>query len=103
MPSCELSESCDAVKVFFYATLRPIVGARSLDISLPGSSSIHELVDHLAARWPELVEHLFDEQGELSRRVNIMLDGRNIRWLEGLATRVDRGQKVEIFPPVAGV
>ena len=90
------------MKVFFYATLRPIVGARSLDISLPASSSVRELVDHLAARWPELSEHLFDERGDLSRRVNIMLDGRNIRWLEGLATQMDPSQKVEIFPPVAG-
>lgn len=90
------------MKVFFYATLRPIVGTRSLEIELPASSSVRELVDYLAAGWPELKEHLFDESGELSRRVNIMLDGRNIRWLEGLATPMEPGQKVEIFPPVAG-
>lgn len=90
------------MKVSFYATLRPIVGARSIEIELPEAASIQDLVNALAGRWPDLTEHLFDEEGALSRRVNIMLDGRNIRWLDGLATRVRSEQSVEIFPPVAG-
>lgn len=102
IPSWKRSEFSDPVKISFYATLRPIVGARSIEVDLAETSSVQDLVNLLSDRWPDLNEHLFDEDGALSRRVNIMLDGRNIRWLEGLATPVRSAQKVEIFPPVAG-
>ena len=78
------------MKVSFYATLEPIVGQRNLHVEV------------LAQRWPGLVEHLFDEDGALSRRVNIFVDGRNVRWLEGLETPLEPEQSVDIFPPVAG-
>ena len=90
------------MRVDFYATLRPIVGARSVEISLTEGATVARLVDEIAARWPLLSEHLFDEQGDLSRRVSIMVDGRNVRWLEGLQTPITSDHKIDIFPPVAG-
>lgn len=88
--------------VSVFATLRPIVGGRSVEVPLPEGATVQDLVDQLAAQWPELGEHLFEEDRSLSRRVNIFLDGRNIRWLDGLLTPVGSHQKVDIFPPVAG-
>ena len=90
------------MRVSFYATLRPIVGGRSAEVSLCEGAVVQDLVDHLADRWPDLREHLFDEDGSLSRRVNILVDGRNARWLDGLSTPVGPEQKVDVFPPVAG-
>jgi molybdopterin synthase sulfur carrier subunit len=63
---------------------------------------VADLVEVLAARWPELREHLMDEDGRLSRRVNIFVGGRNVRWLQGLETPLESGQTIDIFPPVAG-
>ena len=90
------------MRVSFYATLRPIVGQRSVDLPVNAGATVQELVDALAARWPGLSEHLFDEAGGLSRRVNVFVEGRNIRWLVGLATPLEPDQVVDIFPPVAG-
>ena len=90
------------MKVSFYATLEPIVGERHVEVSLAKGASVGALVENLAQRWPGLAEHLFDEHGGLSRRVNIFVDGRNVRWLEGLETQLEPGQSVDIFPPVAG-
>ena len=90
------------MKVSFYATLEPIVGERHVEVSLPEGASVGALVDSLAQRWPGLAEHLFDEDGALSRRVNIFVDGRNVRWLEDLETQLEPEQSVDIFPPVAG-
>jgi len=78
------------------------VGERSVDLPVSPGATVQELVDVLAARWPELSEHLFEEGGGLSRRVNVFVEGRNIRWLEGLATPLEPDQVVDIFPPVAG-
>ena len=90
------------MRVSFYATLRPIVGDRSAEVPLDEGATVRELVGALASRWPELSEQLFDEEGGLSRRVNIFVEGRDIRWLEGMETPLHPAQKVDIFPPVAG-
>jgi sulfur-carrier protein len=90
------------VRVSFYATLEPIVGQRKVELALGAGSRVADLVEVLAARWPELREHLMDEDGRLSRRVNIFVGGRNVRWLQGLETPLESGQTIDIFPPVAG-
>lgn len=90
------------MKATFYATLRPIVGARSVEIELPAGASVQTLIEALAERWPALREHLFTEEGGLSRRVNVFVAGRNVRWLEGAATPLDGAAEVDFFPPVAG-
>lgn len=90
------------MKVSFYATLRAIVGERSVELSLCEGATVEGLVAELARRWPALREHLFDDEGGLSRRVNIFVGGRNVRWLDGLATPLGPDQVVDVFPPVAG-
>ena len=90
------------MRVSFYATLEPIVGQRKVELALGDGSRVADLVEVLAARWPELREHLMDEDGRLSRRVNIFVGGRNVRWLQGLETPLESGQTIDIFPPVAG-
>jgi molybdopterin synthase sulfur carrier subunit len=90
------------VTINFYATLRRLTGERSLELPLPDGTPVRALVDELARRWPALAEHLYDESGALSRRVNLFVGGRNVRWLEGLATPLRADQVVDVFPPVAG-
>ena len=90
------------MRVSFYATLEPIVGQRKVELPLAAGARVADLVDALAARWPDLREHLMDEDGRLSRRVNIFVGGRNVRWLEGIETPLEPDQTIDIFPPVAG-
>jgi len=88
--------------IAFYATLERLVGQRRVELPLAPGVTVRELTMALAENWPELREHLFEATGELSRRVNIFVAGRNVRWLEGLETRVGEGDSIDIFPPVAG-
>jgi molybdopterin synthase sulfur carrier subunit len=91
------------VEVCFYATLRPIVGARSVELSLPADATVQQLLEELARRWPALAAELFTDEGALSRRVNVYVDGRSVRWLpDGVATPLAAAERVDVFPPVAG-
>ena len=91
------------MRVCLYATFRPIVGARRVELDLPDGTTVLELAGELAGRWPELREHLLTDAGDLSRRVNVFVDGRNVRWLEkGAHTRLPADAEVDFFPPVAG-
>jgi molybdopterin synthase sulfur carrier subunit len=91
------------VKVSFYATIRAIVGAKTLEIELPEGSSIQELLDRLIERCPPLTEKLFDPDGKLTRSVQVFVDGRSAAYLpDGLETKLSSDQAVDIFPAVAG-
>ena len=51
----------------------------------------------------DFVQHLFTEEGALSRRVGVYVDGRNVRWLpDGEATVLDEHDSVALIPPAAG-
>ena len=91
------------MKVSFFATLRPIVGGKDFDVSPPAGATVLDLAEELTRRWPELREYLFTEEGGLSRRVAVYVDGRNVRWLpDADATVLAEGQNVALIPPVAG-
>jgi molybdopterin synthase sulfur carrier subunit len=91
------------VKISFYATIRAIVGAKTLEIDLPEGSSIQQLLDQLVERCPSLAEKLLDPEGKLSRSVQVFVDGRSALHLpEGLETKLRDDQSVDIFPAIGG-
>jgi molybdopterin synthase sulfur carrier subunit len=91
------------MQVRFFASMRPIVGGREFDVSLPSGASVRDLAEELARRWPALREHLFTDEGALSRRVAIYVDGRNVRWLpDAEATPLSERQSIALIPPAAG-
>jgi len=87
----------------FFATLRPIVGGKTVDVDLPDGTTVRELIDHLVSTIPGLRDAILDEAGELSRRVHVFVEGRSAIYLAaGLETRLSASQRVDIFPAVAG-
>jgi molybdopterin synthase sulfur carrier subunit len=91
------------VKVSFYATIRAMVGTKTLEIELPEGSDIRELLDRLVERCPPLGDKLFDPSGKLSRSVQVFVDGRSALYLpDGLDTKLRADQSVDIFPAIAG-
>jgi MoaD family protein len=91
------------MRVSFFASLREIVEGRDIDVSLHEGATVRDLAEELVRRWPELREHLFTDEGALSRRAAIYVDGRNVRWLpDAEATRLSEGECVAVIPPAAG-
>jgi sulfur-carrier protein len=89
------------IEVRLYATLRAIAGQRSVAVS--GScTTVRDLLDELVERWPELEDRIYDEEREMRPYVAVMVDGRDIRHLEGLATALAADSELDVFPPVAG-
>jgi len=84
-----------------YATLRPLVGGRSVMLS-DGCTSVAEALDELVERFPDLRSRLLDDDGAVRTFVAVMVDGRDIRHLAALATPLTPASELDIFPPVAG-
>jgi len=91
------------VRVNFYATLRAAVGQKTVNVCLPDGSSVLDLAEEIARRWPGLADRVIDDEGAISRQVHFMIGGRNVRWLpEGAATKLAAESVVDVFPPTAG-
>jgi molybdopterin synthase sulfur carrier subunit len=72
------------------------------DIVEAAGDTLAEMIDSLEATYPGLKERLCDETGDLRRFVNIYVNGEDVRFAEGVATRLNGGDEVSIVPAVAG-
>jgi len=88
------------VKVRIPAVLRPEVGGQSAVEASPGT--LRDVVTELAGQYPSLSERLLGPGGELHRFVNVYLNDEDIRYLEGLDTKLADGDVLSILPAVAG-
>jgi molybdopterin synthase sulfur carrier subunit len=91
------------MKVSFYATLRQVVGAKTVDFDLPAGSTVQQLLDEMIRRYPGLRRELLDENGELYRHVHIFVNGRDATFLErGLDAELSHEDTLGVFPAVGG-
>jgi molybdopterin synthase sulfur carrier subunit len=89
--------------VQLYAMLRPRAGGEgTVEVPWSPGDTIGAVVRELIRRKPGLGGYILDEDGQVLPFVNVFLDGRDIRFLGGLETRVDGEADIAIFPPVAG-
>jgi molybdopterin synthase sulfur carrier subunit len=89
--------------VRLYATLRQRAGGdRAVEVPWSPGDSVRAVIHELLRLKPGLAGHILDESGEALPYVSIFLDGRDIRYLDGLDTRVDGETEISLFPPVAG-
>ncbi|MDT0445522.1 MULTISPECIES: MoaD/ThiS family protein [unclassified Streptomyces] len=88
-----------AIEVSIPTILRTYTDGRK---AVSGSGeTIAELFTDLEARHPGIKERLVE--GEALRRfVNVYLNDEDVRFLDGIATKLADGDKVTILPAVAG-
>ena len=86
------------VKVF--GALRARLSAASREIEIPAGGTIRDLLRSLASVVPDLVPAL--EKGLTNGYLNVLVDGRNARFLDGLDTHLDGGETVAFLPPIGG-
>jgi molybdopterin synthase sulfur carrier subunit len=86
------------VKVRLFANLREIVGSPSITLE---ARTVREVLASLSSEHPALLP-LICEEGEIRPYITILINGQNMREMEGLATSLSNGDEVAIFPPVSG-
>lgn len=88
--------------VRLFATVRDIVGSRTLSVPLHNGATVLDMICSIETTCPALGEKLLDETGQLSKLIHIYVRGRNVEWLEGLDTLIAEQDDVFIVPPMAG-
>ena len=89
-----------SVNVRIPTVMRPATGGAAT-VSVDGES-VREVLEALTAVHPEVAERIFDDAGKLRRFVNVFVDEDDIRYSDGLDTKVLAGQTVSLLPAVAG-
>ncbi|MDP8959483.1 MAG: MoaD/ThiS family protein [Actinomycetota bacterium] len=88
------------VRVHLPTVLRPLTGGEPV-VTAHGDN-LEEVFSDLEGRYPGLAEQLVDGRGGLQRYVNVFLGDEDVRYLDGLQTRVPDGAEISILPAVAG-
>jgi len=87
-------------------TIKKILGQGDVDFSLPEGSTIEDLFSLMVERWGELSSYLFKPEGDdLPPQIpitRIMVNGRDIAFLNGRETVLQEGDEVLVLPIVSG-
>ncbi|MDD3248566.1 MAG: MoaD/ThiS family protein [Methanosarcina sp.] len=93
------------VKIKLFANLREAAGTPELLLS--GEKVIDVLLS-LTDKHPELKSLIFEKNDEKSESpilcgsINILVNGNNVRHLEGLDTLLKNSDEIGVLPPVSG-
>lgn len=91
------------MKINFYATLRPIVGGKSIEFPEAVGLTVFQTLEALIARYPGLKEELYRSDGTLYPHIHFFINGRDAEFLEeGLNYVIQPADTINIFPPVGG-
>ncbi|MBW8011994.1 MAG: MoaD/ThiS family protein [Chloroflexi bacterium] len=80
--------------------LRPFAdGASEIDVQ---GSTVSDALEELTVKYPSLRKHLFTEDGEMRAFVNLFLNDEDVRFLQGVDTKINVDDRLMIIPSIAG-
>ena len=79
--------------------LRTLTGGED-QVEVPGAT-LREVIETLEKKHPGIKDRLLDEKG-VRRFVNIYVGDEDVRFLDGLETKLASGVEVSIVPAIAG-
>jgi molybdopterin synthase sulfur carrier subunit len=89
------------VKLRLFGDLAEVFKAREEALEVERASSLRGLLQ-LTCHCYERRRKIFDSAGELRSDLNVLRNGRNIRFLNGIDTELDDGDVVSVFPRMFG-
>jgi molybdopterin synthase sulfur carrier subunit len=91
------------MEVHFFATLRDLVGGKTVFFDLPPGVTALQLLNEITRRFPVLQQKLLNENGELHNYVHYFINGRDVRYLDtGMGSIIAPEDIINIFPAVGG-
>ncbi len=83
-----------------FATFRETVGQKTFVREYDDAETVGDVLRALSEEYPGM--DMFDGDGQPREFVSILKDGRDITHMDGMATELEDGDTVSLFPPVAG-
>ena len=80
-----------------HGTLRGESGVRQIEVSLPAAATVNSVLAAALAQEPQAAAVLLDSAGRLREDLMILRNGRDIRWLQGMATPLTALNRLDLF------
>ncbi len=91
------------MRIKVYGTLRSVVGnSKEIKVHRSGRITARKVLEQLLVPYPGLEKKILHEGGTLQGGVQILVNGRSIRFLDGLDTLLEDGDQLALFPPIGG-
>ena len=90
------------MEIRVYATIRPIVGGSSVQLNGVSELTVGQMLDELYKMYPDLRQELHKGRDDLHPAIHILVNGRDMRYLDGKDTVLTSNDQIRIFPPVGG-
>lgn len=90
------------MKLKVFGTLRQFVAAKQVDLEVQSGDTVRDALVRLAGDQPALGERILDDDGNLQKAINVLVNGRSIKFLDDLNTTIQEGDELAIFPAVGG-
>ena len=91
------------IKIIIPSPLRNLSnGERSVNIELDENSTILDSINKLDDIYSGISAKIIDENNTLHNFVNIFMDGEDVRYMQGVDTKLIPGSEISIVPAVAG-
>ena len=92
-----------SVEVVLPGSLADLAGGeKHVAIEVGEGGTLAGVLDRLAEGRPTLDRRIRDETGALRRFVNVYVDGEDVRFDQGVETKVRDGAVVQVLPSIAG-
>ena len=85
----------------FFATFREAAGGKTVIATYADGSTVGDVLRELEAEYDGMAGRLIVDGG-LAPQINVLKNGREVLHLDGLDTALDDGDRLSVFPPVAG-
>ncbi len=89
------------INVKFYSLLRKFIGCKEIEVHAK-KISILELIKKISRKVEKDLTNKLTQDKKLITGTIILLNGRNIHYLDKLNTIVSDGDNINIFPPGGG-
>lgn len=86
----------------FFANFRSAVGQKEINRTFESGTTVGEVLAAIESEFPELAGDVLDEDGGIKPQLSVLKNGREVIHMEGTETTLEDGDRLSVFPPVAG-
>ena len=90
------------VELRFFATFREAVGRKTVEREFEADADVGDVLAAVEDEFPGLAGEILDGDGAIRPQLSVLRNGREVVHLEGTDTDLADGDRLSVFPPVAG-
>ena len=89
------------VTIKLFAQFRDFLKKSKIEIEIEEGANIFQLMETLCKLY-NIQDKIFDDKNEIKQWIKILKNGRQIKFLNGIKTKLEQGDEIALFPPLIG-